>query len=115
MSRGATRQLAAPSVASGGTGPALPSAHSLNQPSICPTGFDPPRPIVMPGGGAQVAMSKQVARDTDLIGRHDSPRGGTGITAVMWGYVDTESGSGMPRKNRPYGGIIESGPAWADP
>ena len=55
--------------------PPLPSAHSLNHQRICPTGLDPPRPIVVPGGGAQIAVSKQVAGNADLIRRGDSPGG----------------------------------------
>ncbi len=35
---------------------------------ICPTGFDPSGPIVVPGSRAQIAVSEQIASDTDLIG-----------------------------------------------
>ena len=49
--------------------PILLSAHTSDHLTICPTGFEPSRPIVVLGSGAQIAMSKQVAGNADLIGR----------------------------------------------
>ena len=49
--------------------PTLFSAHSSDHLTICPTGFDPSRPIVVLDSGAQIAVRKQVAGDADLFGR----------------------------------------------
>src|ERR1019366_6565823 len=57
--------------------------HSSNHPMVCPTGFDTSRQIVMPRGGAQIAMSKQVACNADLTGHCNSPGCGSRISCVM--------------------------------
>jgi len=66
-----------------------------------PTCLDPPRAIVVPGGGAQIPVSKQVAGNADLIRCGDRPRGCAGITGIMRSYADTEPAGRVPGEDPP--------------
>ena len=66
-----------------------------------PTCLDPPRAIVVPGGGAQIAVSKQVARNSDPFRCCDRPRGCAGITAIVRSYADTEPADRVPGEDPP--------------
>jgi hypothetical protein len=66
-------------------------ANSLNYPAICPTGLDALRPVVVSDCGAQIAMCKQVAGNTDPIRGGKSPGCCRGVSRVMRGDVDAET------------------------
>ena len=80
-----------------------------------PTGLDPSGPIVVPGEGAEIAVSKQVAGNADLIRRGDSPGSCRRITGIVRSYTDTKPSDRVPGEDWPDRGVREGTPGWADP
>jgi hypothetical protein len=60
--------------------------------------LNPPRPIVVHRGGADVLMGEQFLCDSDLLGREHAPGGGRRGPHVMRTQTNAEPLLGMPRK-----------------
>jgi hypothetical protein len=55
------------------------------------TCFNPSRPIVVFNGGAQIAVGKEVAGHSDLIGRKNSPEGSRRIPCIVRGNAKAKA------------------------
>jgi hypothetical protein len=108
---------AAPATATGeSAGPVLLPAHCLDHQRMCPTGLDPSRSVVVVlGCGAQIAVSKEVAGNADLIRRRDRPCGCRRITSIVRSNTDTKPSERESGADAPDRGIRKSAPAWTDP
>src|SRR5262245_38895398 len=92
--------------------PAL--ADFLDQQRMCPTGLDPPRANVVPGG-AQIAVSEQIAGNADLIRPGDGPGRCRRITSIVRSDTDAKPSESVAGGDQPNRGISQSAAAWADP
>jgi hypothetical protein len=73
----------------------------FNQLCIGPAGLDSSRSIVVPGGGAQVAIRQQVSGDTNMLRRGNCPGYCGGITDIMRGNADAKPSGRVQGNDQP--------------